>query len=415
MQIDVTELEPCKLSIHYEANFLEIADKRAEVENAFKKAPVPGFREGKAQIEHIRVHYRQQIDDSLKRALAEDAFHNALFEKKLRPHGPPRFNALFLDGGKFTCDFEIMTKPEFELPQWKDLEIPKPASPHTVDELANQMMQELRVRLGDVVPYSDTDFIQMGDNVILDYEGTINGERVETMCAQGEMITIGKGPLQAFDTNLLGMTLGETREFDFTAPEGGLPSLSGKVIHFKITLTMGSKVVPCGLDDELAKKMGKANFDDLNQYVTQAAFARVANGEKMAVHEAVAKKLVDSATINVPNWMSLSEAQYLAHQSQLDWTIIPDEDKEKLIEVAQQNVKLSLILDKIRETTPEAQLTDQEVFEIIKQNLANTKVTQSLDEVIQQMNKTGYLQILFSRIRDEYTMDQVTKTVKLIE
>lgn len=415
MQIEVTELEPCKLSIHYEANFLEIADKREEVERAFKKAPVPGFREGKAQIEHIRVHYRQQIDDSLKRALAEDAFHNALFEKKLRPHGPPRFNALFLDGGKFTCDFEILTKPDFELPQWKDLEIPKPASPTTSDELANQMMQELRVRLGDVVPYSDTDFVQMGDNVILDYEGTIDGEKVETMCAQGEMITMGKGPLQAFDTNLLGMTLGETREFDFTAPEGGLPSLSGKTIHFKVTLNMGSKIVPCALDDELAKKMGKADFEDLQQYVAQAAFARIANADKMNVHEAIARKLVDSAQISVPNWMSLSEAQYLAHQSQLDWSIIPDVDKEKLIGIAEQNVKLSLILDKIRETTPEAQLSDQEVFEIIKQNLANTRVTQSLDEVIQQMNKTGYLQILFSRIRDEFTMDHIAKSVRLIE
>ncbi len=415
MQIEVTELEPCKLSIHYEANFLEISDKRAEVERAFKKAPVPGFREGKAQIEHIRVHYRQQIDDSLKRALAEDAFHNTLFEKKLRPHGPPRFNGLFLDGGKFTCDFEILTKPDFEVPQWKDLEVPKPAAPMTSDELANQMMQELRVRLGDVVPYTDTDFVQMGDNVILDYEGTIDGQKVDTMCATGEMVTMGKGPLQTFDTNLLGMTLGETREFDFTAPEGGLPSLSGKTIHFKVTLNMGSKVVPCGLNDDLAKKMGKETFDDLQQFVSQAAFARVVNMEKMSVHEAIAKKLIESVQIKVPNWMSLSEAQYLAHQSQLDWNVMPDADKERLLEVAEQNVKLSLVLDKIRETTPEAQLTDQEVFEIIKRNLANTKVTQNLDEVIQQMNKTGYLQILFSRIRDEFTMDQIAKTVKLIE
>ncbi len=415
MKIEVTELEPCKLSIHYEANFMEIGDKRAEIEQAFKKAPVPGFRDGKAGIEHIRAHYRKQIDDSLKRALAEDAFHNALFEKKLRPHGPPRFNDLFLDGGKFTCDFEVFTKPDFELPQWKDLEIPKPQAPMSVAELSEQMMQELRVRLGDVVPYSDTDFVQMGDNVILDYEGTIDGEKVETMCAQGEMVTMGKGPLQAFDSNLLGMTLGETREFDFTAPEGGLPSLSGKLIHFKVTLSMGSKIVPCGLDDELAKKMGKQDFADLQQYVSQAAFARVANMEKMNAHEAIARKLVDSTTVSVPNWMSLSEAQYLAHQSQMDWSVIPDVDKERLIEVAEQNVKLSLILDKIRETTPEAQLTDQEVFEIIKQNLANTRVTQNLDEVIQQMNKTGYLQILFSRIRDEFTMDHISKSVKLIE
>jgi trigger factor len=415
MQIEINELEPCKLSVHYEANFLEISDKRAEVENVFKKAPVPGFRPGKATQEIIRVHYRQQIDDSLKRALAEDAYHNTLFEKKLRPHGAPRFNNLLLDGGKFTCEFEILTKPDFELLVWKEMEIPKPHATARFDELSEQMMQELRVRLGDVEPYADTDFVQMGDNIIVDYEGTLGGEKLDSMCAQGEMITVGKGPLQSFDSNLLGMTLGETREFDFIAPEGGLPSLSGKNIHFKVTVNMGSKTVPCGLDDEMAKKMGKTDFADLQQFVSQAAFARVANMEKMGVHEAVAKKLVANTQIVVPNWMSLSEAQYLAQQSQLDWSTIPDADKEKLLEMAEQNVKLSLILDKVRETTPEAQLTDQEVFEVIKQNLAQTKVAQSLDEVIQQMNKTGYLQILFTRIRDEYTMDHVVKSVKLIE
>lgn len=415
MQIEVTELEPCRLSVHYEANFLEISDKRAEVETAFKKAPVPGFRPGKVTPEAIRVHYRQQIDDSLKRALAEDAFHNTLFEKKLRPHGAPRFNSLLLDGGKFTCEFEILTKPDFELSSWKDMEIPKPHGEANATELAEKMMQELRVRLGDVTPYNDTDFVQAGDNVIIDYVGTVDGEKVDSLVAEGEMVTIGNSPLAAFDNNLLGMSMGETREFDFVAPEQGLPSMAGKTIHFKVTLNMGSKTMPCALDDEMAKKMGKNNFAELQETVNQAAFARSASMNKMAIHETVAKKLIASVEMQVPRWMSLSEAQYLSHQSQLDWNVMPDSDKERMIEMAEQNVKLSLVLDKIREAEPDAQLTDQEVFEIIKQNLAQTKVTQSLDEVIQQMNKTGYLQILFSRIRDENTMDYVVKTVKLID
>jgi trigger factor len=322
---------------------------------------------------------------------------------------------LLLDGGKFTCEFEILTKPNFELPAWKDLEIPKPHDQADATELAEKMMQDLRVRLGDVTPYTDTDFVQAGDNVIIDYEGAVDGEKVESLVAQGEMVTIGNSPLAAFDNNLLGMSMGETREFDFVAPENGLPSLSGKTIHFIVTLNMGSKTTPAALNDDMAKKMGKATFADLQETVAQAAFARSANMNKMAIHEAIAKKLVASTQVEVPRWMSLSEAQYLTQQSQLDWNVLPDSDKEKMIEMAEQNVKLSLVLDKIREAEPEAQLTDQEVFEIIKQNLAQTKVTQSLDEVIQQMNKTGYLQILFSRIRDENTMDYVVKTVKLID
>jgi trigger factor len=415
MNIIVEELEPCKLAVKYEANFLEISDKRAEVQNAFKKAPVPGFRPGKASNDAIRVHYGKQIDDALKRALAEDAFHNTLFEKKLRPHGAPRFNSLLLDGGKFVCEFEIYTKPDFELMDWKSLEVPKPHETQNAIEVAEKMMQELRERLSDAVPYTEDDFVQKGDNVLVDYEGTVDGVKADGLSVQGEMMTIGKSPLQGFDDNLLGMKEGETREFDFIAPVGGLPSLSGKTIHFTVTVTTGAKTVLCGLDDEFAKKTGKADYKELQEFIGQAAFARVAQFQKMQVQEAVAKKLVAETKMDVPNWMSLSEAQYLAQQSQLDWNNMSDPDREKFLDMAAQNVKLSLILDKVRETTPEAQLSEQEVFEIIKKNLAQTKVQASLDEVIQQMNKTGYLQILFSRIKDEHAMDYVVKNVKLVD
>jgi trigger factor len=415
MKIELTELEPCKFAVHYEANFMEIGDKRAEVENNFKRAPVPGFRPGKASPEAIRVHYRQQIDDSLKRALAEDAFHNTLFEKKIKPHGAPRFQSLTLDGGKFVCEFEMHTKPDFELGQYKDLEIPKPHETMNAIEMAEAMMQDLRVRLGEVSPYSDGDFVQNGDSILVDYEGTVDGQKIDSLCATGEMMIVGKSPISGFDDNLLGMAIGDIREFDFQAPEGGLPSVSGKQVHFRVTLNMGSKTMPCALDDELAKKMGKNTFAELQQAVAEAAFARSASADKAALHEAIARKLVNAHTINVPNWMSLSEAQYLAQQSQLNWNTMPDGDKEKVIEVAAQNVKMALILDRIRENEPAAQLTDQEVFEIVKRNLANTKAATNLDEVIQQMSKTGYLQILFSRIRDENTMDFLAKSVKVIE
>jgi|HubBroStandDraft_5_1064220.scaffolds.fasta_scaffold51698_2 trigger factor len=415
MKIDLTETEACKFTVHYEANFIEIGNKKEEVLTHFKKAPVPGFRAGKASLEAVKLHYGKQIDEAVKRALAEDAYHNTLFEKKLRVHGAPKFNSLLLDGGKFVCEFEVHTKPEFVLLDWKNLEIPKPHEKHTTTEVAEKMMQELRERLGDAVPYSDTDFVQLGDSVILDYEGTVDGQKVDSLCASGEMISVGKNPLTDFDNNLLGMSMGTTREFDYVAPEGGLPSLSGKTINFTVTVTTGAKTIPCALDDEMAKKMGKNDFHELQEFVGQAAFARVSSFNRTQIQEAVSRRLVADTQVVVPTWMSLSEAQYLAQQSQLDWTNMSDTDKEKFVGMAEKNVTLSLVLDQIRETTPETQLTDQEVFEIVKKNLANTQVTASIDEVIQQMNRTGYLQILFSRIRDEHTMDYIMKNVKLID
>jgi trigger factor len=415
MQIEVKEVEPCKLSIHYESDTSEILNKKAEIIGLFKKAPVPGFRPGKATPDAIGIHYRQQIDDSLKRALAEDAFHNTLFEKKIKPHGAPLFNGMLFTGGKFSCDFEVFTKPEFILPEYKGLDIVKPANPVSAIELTEKMLQELRVRFGELFPYSDGDFVQTGDNVILNYVGSLNGEKVDNISAEGEMLTVGNSALVEFDNNLLGMTIGETREFDMVVPENGIPSLANQKVHFKVEVAMGSKTVPCALDDSLATKLHKKDFAELREFVGATASARVENNFKVAVNEAVCNKLVDLTPIDVPNWMNLSEAKYLAHQSKLDWDTLADIDREKFLSMAKKNVSLSLILDKIRETEIESQLSDQEVFEIIKQNLAKSKTGSNVDDVIKEMSRTGYLQILFSRIRDEYTLDFIVKSIRIIE
>lgn len=415
MQIEVAELESCKLKVSYVADAAEIFTKRGEVMDQFKKAPVPGFRQGKASVDAIRMHYRTQIEDALKRALAEDAYHHTLFEKKIKPHGAPRFNNLLLADGKFTCEFELYTKPEFTLASYSNLEVVKPHESKSAINLCEEMMQELRIRFGEVAPYVEGDFIQTGDNVIIDYDAFLDNVKVENISGVGEMITVGQSQLKNFDDNLLGMTLGEVREFDLVVPEDGLPSMAGKSLHFKVTLNMGSKTTPCPLDDTLAEKLGKKDYNELKEFMHATAGARIANSFKMAVTEQVAQKMLAANTISVPNWMTLSEAQYLVHSAKLNWNELPDVDKEKYMTIAEKNVKLALILDKIREVEPDAQLTDQEAFEIIKNNLAKTKLQASLDDIIKEMSRTGYLQILFSRIKDEHTLDFIVKSVKIIE
>lgn len=415
MQINVSEIEPCKLMIDYQADAEQISNKTAEIISAFKKAPVPGFRPGKASANAIRIHYRSQIDESLKRALAEEAFHNTLFEKHIKPHGTPRFNTLFLGDGKFNCEFEIHTKPNFELANFKGLEVPMPHETEDASIISEKMLQELRVRFGESIPYKDGDFVQIRDGIHISYEGCVDGRKVDSLVAENEMLIVGTSLLVNFDDNLLGMSIGETREFDLVAPSNGLPSLAGKTIHFKATLNSGSKIVPCPLDDSLAEKIGKNTFSELREFVLGSAQAQLSNKFKTAVNAAIAAKLVDDNNISVPNWMSLSEAQYLVHTIKLDWNTLLDVDKEKYIDIAQKNVKLSLILDKIRDSEPEAQLSEQEVFDIIKRNLASSKAAATLDSVIKEMNRTGYLQILFSRIRDEHTLDFVVKNIKMVE
>jgi len=416
MEIQVTEQEYCKLQIQYEADAEQIEDKRAEVLTAFKKAPVKGYRPGKANIEVIKIYYKKQIEDSLKRALAEAAFHTTLSEKNIKPLGSPDFSDMLLTGNKFTCSFTMNKKPDFELRQYKELEIPKPPNDATVETLTEKYLEEVRTQYGDQVPYTENDFVQKDDKISIQYEGFCDGVKQDNLSSDGDLLTVGANPLKEFDDALLGMTIGETREFDITVPVDGVPSYAGKVIRFVVTLAMGSKINKMPLDDSLALKVGKRDFADLRAYVANIASSRLQESERAELVKQVNARLVAIHDFQVPQWLALSEAKYLAGNAKLNWDTLEDVNREQYLKVASDNVKLALILDRIREEEPDAQLSDQEVIEMIKQNIAKGQSKdQNIDETLLNMNKTGYLPVLISRLRDEYTLDFVIKTVKTIE
>lgn len=413
MEINISEKEYCKLEVHYEADKDQIDSKKLEVLSLFKKAPVPGFRENKANIEVIKIHYKKQIEEALKRALAEEAFHNTMFEKNIKPLGQPSFTNMLLQGNKFSCEFAVSKKPDFELGQYKDLEIPAYVPTHTVEEMTERMLEELRVQYGEMVPYGENDFVQNEDKVIVNYTGSLDGVREDNLSSDGELLTIGSTPLKEFDQNLLGMKVGETREFDILIPDTGLPSYKNKTVHFSASVSIGSKVNKLPLDNSLAAKLGKGTYEELRELVASTAARKRVEEVRTDAVSRVSALLTSSHDFIVPQFLTLSEAQYLAANSKRDWDTLSDADKETYFKLSDSNVKLALILDRIRDVEPEAQLSDQEVVDMIKDNVS--KSNQNTDEVLMNMNKSGYLPVLIARLRDENTLDFILKSVKKLD
>ncbi len=416
MEIEVKEIEYCKLDVHCVLDEETIDGKRAEVLALFKKAPVKGFRKGRASLDAIKMLYKTQIDEALKRALAEDAYHNTLFEKSIKAYGTPEFKSFLLEKDKFSCDFSLRKKPDFELSPYKDLEIPKQVSDKTADTLCAEIMQDMRVRFGETVPFTEEDFIQVNDNIIISYQVFDGEKHLTNFDAEGEMATVGKSRMPGFDDAMLGMKLNETREFFLTVPEGGtLPEVSGKSLKFVVTLSLGSKIKPMALNDELAKKVNKADFNELQDYIMGIATVKITEIERAKLLAQVSNRLVSETEIKVPDWLKLSEAQFLTQQAGVEWNTITDPQKDNFLESADKNVKLSLILDRVRDAEPEAQLSDQEVIEMIKDTLSKNQSSESITDKLKEMNNNGYLSVLVARIRDEHTLDFVLKNSKIID
>ena len=414
MQIELEETEYCKVNVHYEVGAEEIEATRTKIVELLKKAPVPGFRTGKATPEAIKNHYKHQINESLKRALAEEAFHNTLFEKNLKPFGAPQFQGAILNGAKFTCDFKMAVHPTFQLGKYKGLEIPKPVI-KTVNEYTEEILQQLREQHGAQTQYTDNDFVQANDQIIINYTGYSGENKIDALSADGEMLKVGSSSIKEFDDNLLGMKVGDDRVFYIRVPEDGLPSVANTEIKFQVQLVAGSKVQPAGLDDDLAKKMGKETFQELHEMVTQAATGRAEMNRKAAIISQISAKLVTEHDFKIPDWLALPEAQHIAQQARVNWETLPDADKERFLSMGVNNAKMSLILDKIRDEEPDAQLSDSEVIEMLKQTFAKQSPGRNPEEILQELNQNGYLQSLFVRVRDEHVLGYLVDQSVIIE
>ncbi|HWZ23102.1 MAG TPA: hypothetical protein VNW06_10640, partial [Cytophagaceae bacterium] len=150
-------------------------------------------------------------------------------------------------------------------------------------------------------------------------------------------------------------------------------------------------------------------------FLHDMAGARFQEAQKSANIKQLSAKLTSDNDVKIPNWLTLSEAQYLTKNANVKWETLADLDKDKYFKMAESNVRLALVLDKIRENEPDAQLTDEEVLNMIKQTLAKGKNQKEVDDTVMELNKSGYLSVLAGRMRDEHTLDFVLNNCKIIE
>lgn len=422
MLIEINEVENCKFDVECHLDPDQVSAKRVEVTNTFRKGNVPGFRPGKATFAAAQVHFKRKIDEATKEELARQAVETVIAEKNLKPLGQPTFKSIQLDHTVFKCNFTLSTVPNITLNQYKGFDLPKGHN-EGLEEVSARIMQEVRQQHGTTVPFGENDFVQEGDSVIVSYLGTITGEELPTLKKEGEIFIVGDSPLPAFNENLLGMKVGERREFLCTLPTENLqPHLAGKEVSLQVDLNMASKNAPAALDDELAQKVGLKTINELSERASAMASNHIERLQNKHLTTQVVKRLMENHQVEIPDWLTIYEAQLVArYNGGHDWDKLTDEVKSQFLATAQRNIILSLILDKVRENEPDAQMSDEEVFAAISSNISQYKqmfpqmVGRSDQEVLDEVSKAGFLPALISSIKDDYAIGFIIKNSQLVE
>ena len=112
-----------ELDLEIPAEAVQKAVDRVAKEFA-RVARVPGFRPGKAPITLIRRKFADDIKSEVLQSLVPEQIERAVTENKMVPITQPQVDKVdFAESGpvKFRATFEVL--PEFELGQYKDLEV----------------------------------------------------------------------------------------------------------------------------------------------------------------------------------------------------------------------------------------------------------------------------------------------------
>jgi trigger factor len=401
-----------ELDLEIPAEAVQKAVDRVAKEFA-RVARVPGFRPGKAPITLIRRKFADDIKSEVLQSLVPEQIERAVTENKMVPVTQPQVDKVdFAESGpvKFRATFEVL--PEFELGQYKDLEVE--AEDHKIEDAdVDKAIEELRDRAATFVP-AEARPIADGDYAQLKLKGIPAGGG-ETLEAESVLCHVGgEETMDAFNQNLRGANTGDHKNFDVSYPSDYPdPKLQGKTYSYAVeVLGIKEKKRP-ELTDEFAKDLGEgqtveelrakvrenleaARSHRLNEQTREKLLAKIVQSHDFPVPQALVEHQMDSRLERTVR--SLAAQGVDPRAVNVDWVALRSRQKDR----ATEDVKAELLLDRIG-SAENIDVTDEDVEKEIE-SIAQ-RSGESATVVRANLTRHGALDRMKSKLRSEKTLD----------
>lgn len=253
-----------KLTIEVSAEELDKAIEKAYHKNKNKIA-IPGFRKGKAPRAIIEKMYGKEVFyEDAANEIIPDAYDKAYDECEEDIVSAPEVDVVQLEAGKpFIFTATVALKPEIKLGKYKGVKVAKADTTVSDDEVMAVIEKE---RENSARSISVERPVKDKDEVILDFEGFVDGVAFEGGKGENYPLTIGSGSfIPGFEEQLVGAEIGKEVTVKVTFPEDyHAEDLKGKAAEFKCTIKeVKEKELP-ELDDEFAAEVSE--YDTFKEY-----------------------------------------------------------------------------------------------------------------------------------------------------
>ena len=305
VQVENLEKNTEKLTIEVPAEKFEEAVQHSYNKNK-GKFNIPGFRKGKAPFNMIKkmygvgVFYEDAVDEVI-----DASYPDAAKESGLEIVSRPSISIEEIEEGKaFVYTAVVAVKPEVTLGEYKGVEVQKTKSEVTEEDIETEI-KRAREKNSRLITVEDRG-IEDGDQVTIDFDGSVDGKRFEGGKAEDYPLTIGSHTfIDNFEEQLIGKTTGEECEVNVTFPaEYHVEELKNKPAVFKVKVKEIQRKELPEANDDFASEV--SDFDTMEEYkkdLTEKLQAEKIEAAKTADEDKVVAKVIENATMEIPDQM----------------------------------------------------------------------------------------------------------------
>ena len=284
-----------------------------------KEAKMKGFRRGKVPRSVIEKTYKPQVEAEVGEELVQETYFDIIEKQDFDPVVHPEIDEpAFNDDGSFTYVAKVDIRPEFELGEYKGIEVEDvdtEVEEGAIDFELGRIQREMAA-LKNVEDRA----VAMDDVVVVDYQGYHKGNPMKHVKNEDFTVDVGKGQMDPeFEAKLIGMKKGEEASHEVEFPEKHPnPILAGKKVEFRIEVKDVKERVLAELDDEFAKDVNEKfeTLDDLKKMIRERLEGDKKSAADGELNDRIMKKLLETHQFEVPERLVRFEVEQMIKQTE---------------------------------------------------------------------------------------------------
>ncbi|MCA8995502.1 MAG: trigger factor [Planctomycetaceae bacterium] len=425
LSIDIQDIGPCKKHVRIGVPRTEIdAIYGVLVEDYSGKAEVPGFRVGHVPADLVKRRFKSELSEQVKQRVLMASLEQLGEDSDLDPINEPNLDLdsiILPEEGDFEYEFDVEVRPEFALPEYKNLEIERP-SREISDEDVDAYVAQFVEQYGKLIPVESP--AQPGDFVTVDVKTTHGGRTLteikDVSIRVRKRLRFQDAEIDGFDTLMAGAKAGDIVETDIpVSMEANAIEMRGESVHIVFHVLDVKRMETPETNEEFLERIGSDSLEEFREQIQLMMERQIRYEQRQACRRQVLEQVTDSADWDLPEDLVAKQVENALRREILEMRqagftsreIIARENdlRQRSLSMTRQNLKEHFVLDRIAE---------EENVAVTEEDL-NAEITimalqrgENPRRVRARLFKSGMIENLEAQVRERKAVDIILDHAK---